>query len=158
MGLPEFPVEGGCSCGAVRYRLTASPLSVYNCHCKDCQRYSGAGWSMSMIVPTSAFEISGETVSYDRTADSGNVIRMNFCARCHGWMWNDPTSPEIKVARAGTLDDINWAQPVGNIWVTSKAAWAEIDPSLVNFPKGIADRTPLFDAWTQANQDEKDEH
>lgn len=153
MALPEFPVEGGCHCGAVRYRLNASPLSVYNCHCKDCQRFSGAGWSMSMVVRTGDFVVTGKAVRYDRTADSGNIIVMNFCAHCHGWVWNDLPGAEIKVVRAGTLDDIDWAAPVGNIWTSSKAAWAEIDPALVNFEKGAVDRTPLFDAWTRLYQD-----
>lgn len=153
MGLPDFPVAGGCQCGAVRYRLNAGPLSVYNCHCKDCQRFSGAGWSISMIVRDADFEVEGPTVQYRRTADSGNVIVMHFCANCHGWMWNDPPSPGIKVVRAGTLDDIDWAVPVGNIWTDSKAAWAGIDPHLVNFPKGAVDRTPLYDAWTRLHQD-----
>ncbi|HEY8574753.1 MAG TPA: GFA family protein [Devosia sp.] len=151
MALPKFPVEGGCVCGQVRYRLKALPLSVYNCHCKDCQRFSGAAWSMSMIVRDEDFELlSGQLEQYRRTADSGNIITMNFCANCHGWIWNDPPTPGIKVARAGTLDDMHWARPVGNIWVDSKAEWADIDPGLVNFGKGIADRTPLFDAWTRA--------
>ncbi len=154
--MQEFPVEGGCQCGAVRYRLTASPLSVYNCHCKDCQRFSGAGWSISMIVREEDFQIlSGDIARYERRADSGNIIAMNFCAHCHGWMWNDPPAKGIKVARAGTLDDIDWAKPVGNIWTDSKAAWAEIDPALVNFTKGASDRTPLFDAWTRSQQDNR---
>jgi hypothetical protein len=153
MVLPDFPQEGGCQCGAVRYRLKASPLSVYNCHCKDCQRFSGAGWSMSMIVRNEDFSSEGETVRYDRMADSGNVIGMNFCANCHGWLWNDPPAGNIKVVRAGTLDDIDWAAPIGNIWTDSKAKWAQVDPSLVNFEKGAVDRTPLFDAWTRAHQD-----
>ncbi len=154
MALPEFPVEGGCQCGAVRYRLTASPLSVYNCHCKDCQRFSGAAWSMSMIVRDEDFELlSGAIARYERVADSGNVIGMNFCANCHGWVWNDPPARGIKVARAGTLDNMDWAAPVGNIWTESKAAWVEIDPGLVNFPRGAVDRTPLFTAWIQSRQE-----
>jgi hypothetical protein len=154
MGLPEFPQEGGCQCGAVRYRLRASPLSVYNCHCKDCQRFSGAAWSMSMIVRDDDFELlDGATARYERLADSGNIIGMNFCAHCHNWLWNDPPAPGVKVVRAGTLDDINWAAPVGNIWTDSKASWAVIDPQHVNFPRGAVDRTPLFDAWTRAQQD-----
>ena len=72
---------------------------------------------------------AGETASYERKADSGNVIVMNFCAHCHGWLWNDPPAPGIKVVRAGTLDDIDWAAPVGNIWTDSKAAWVDIDPA-----------------------------
>lgn len=155
MGLPDFPVEGGCQCGAVRYRLSASPLSVYNCHCKDCQRFSGAGWSMSMIVRDTDFAVAGAIETYERHAESGNVITMNFCAHCHGWLWNDPPAPGIKVVRAGTLDDLDWAAPVGNIWTQSKAAWAAIDPALVNFTKGAIDRQPLYDAWTQSNDKDK---
>jgi hypothetical protein len=153
MRLPEFPVAGGCCCGAVRYSLKASPLSVYNCHCKDCQRYSGAAWSISMIVRDEAFVVeSGRTDVYDRKADSGNVIAMHFCAECHTWLWNAPPQPGITVLRAGSLDDMDWAEPVGNIWTDSKAAWVKIDPQLTNFSKGIADRTPLFAAWTRAHE------
>jgi hypothetical protein len=57
------------------------------------------------------------------------------------------------VVRAGTLDDLDWAAPVGNIWTDSKAAWVDINPHLVNFNKGAVDRTPLFEAWTRAHQD-----
>ncbi|MBN9333686.1 GFA family protein [Devosia sp.] len=154
MALPDFPVEGGCQCGGARYRLKASPLSVYNCHCKDCQRFSGAGWSMSMIVRNADFELlQGEIARYDRKAESGNVIAMNFCAHCHGWLWNDPPAADIKVVRAGTLDDIDWAAPVGNIWTDSKAAWTHIDPAFVNFARGALDRTPLFEAWTRSHQE-----
>lgn len=104
---------------------------------------------MSAIVRDGDFELlSGEVDQYRRTADSGNVIVMNFCANCHGWLWNDPPAAGIKVVRAGTLDDIDWAEPVGNIWTDSKAAWAKIDPALVNFPGQAVDRQPLFDAWT----------
>ena len=153
MALPKFPVEGGCQCGAVRYRLKASPLTVYNCHCKDCQRFSGAACSISMIVRNENFELlSGQTVRYDRKADSGNVTAANFCAHCYGWLWNDPATPGIKVVRAGTLDNMDWAEPVGNIWTDSKAAWAKINPKHANFPKQAVDRTPLFDAWTRHNQ------
>ena len=149
MSLPEFPVEGGCQCGAVRYRLTASPQTVYNCHCKDCQRFSGAAWSMSMIVRDSDFEPAGETVRYEKQADSGRVISMNFCPNCHGWLWNVPPAPGIVVLRAGSLDDMDWAAPIGNIWTGSKAAWVDIDPALVNFPGQATDRQPLYDAWTR---------
>jgi hypothetical protein len=110
---------------------------------------------MSMFVRDEDFEVlSGQTVRYDRKADSGNVVAMNFCSHCHGWLWNNnPALPGIKVARAGTLDNMDWAEPIGNIWTDSKAAWAKIDPELVNFPKQTVDRTPLFDAWTRHNQD-----
>ncbi len=149
MDLPEFPVEGGCQCGAVRYRLKASPLTVYNCHCKDCQRFSGSAWSMSMPVRSEDFEqLSGKVDTYERVADRGRHIVMNFCAHCHTWLWNNPPAPGLVIVRAGSLDDMGWAKPIGNIWTDSKAAWVEIDPTLTNFPGQAADRQPLYDAWT----------
>jgi hypothetical protein len=108
---------------------------------------------MSMVVADESFAVSGSTDRYNRHAESGNVIAMHFCAHCHGWVWNEPPSPGIKVVRAGSLDDLDWAAPVGNIWTDSKAAWVRIDPELVNFPKGAIDRTPLFQAWTRSHQD-----
>ena len=150
MTLPSFPVEGGCQCGAVRYRLTAPPLAVYNCHCRDCQRSSGATHSMSMPVQRSIFEhLSGRLAAYDKPADSGRVVRMLGCAECGTKVWNEPLSaPDLLIVKPGTLDDMSWAVPVGNIWTASRAPWAEIDAALVNFTGQPADRQALYDAWT----------
>lgn len=149
MKLPRFPVEGGCQCRAVRYRITASPLGVYNCHCRDCQRSSGGTHTMSMFMKREHVElIGGELVAFDKPADSGRVVRMLGCAHCGTKVWNEPLSfTAILVVRPGTLDDMSWAVPVGNIWTASKAPWVEIDETLVNFPGQPPDRQPLFDAW-----------
>ncbi|MEO5806954.1 GFA family protein [Devosia sp.] len=150
MQLPEFPVEGGCQCGQLRYRLKASPLGVYNCHCKDCQRFSGAAWSMSAVVRRGDFElIAGTSETYLNTADSGRQVAMHSCPKCHTRVWNEPlAATDIYVLRAGTLDDMDWAVPIGSIWTDSKAAWVEIDPAQVNFPGQAPSREPLYAAWT----------
>jgi hypothetical protein len=151
MKLPEFPVEGGCQCRTVRYRITAPPLGVYNCHCRDCQRSSGGTHTMSMPVRRETAElIRGEVVAFDKAADSGRVVRMLGCARCGTKIWNEPLSfSEIVVVKPGTLDDMSWAVPVGNIWTASKAPWVKIDDALVNFPGQPPDRQPIYDAWTK---------
>jgi hypothetical protein len=84
-----------------------------------------------MIVRNQHFEpLSGQTVRYDRKANSGNVSPMNFCAHCHGWVWNDPAIPGIKVVRAGTLDTMDWAEPIGNIWTDRKPDMSESRPGI----------------------------
>jgi hypothetical protein len=55
--------------------------------------------------------------------------------------------------KPGTLDDMSWCVPVGNIWTASRVPWMEIDETLVNFPGQPADRQPLFDAWARAVAD-----
>lgn len=150
--LPAFPVEGGCQCGAVRYRLTGPPLGVYACHCKDCQRLSGAAFSMSMPIRREHVELlRGTLVAFDKTADSGRVVRMLGCGECGIRVWNEPLSaPGVFIVKPGTLDDSTWAQPVGNIWTRSRVPWVEIDEGLVNFPGQPPDRKPLYDAWDKA--------
>lgn len=153
--LPAFPVEGGCQCGAVRYRISASPLSVYNCHCRDCQRSSGGTHSISMPTRRDDFEhVTGAITTFDKSADSGRVVRMLGCANCGTKLWNEPlASPAMVVVKAGTLDDPGWAVPVGNIWTNSALPWVRIDETQVNFAGQPPDRQPLFDAWTKATAD-----
>jgi hypothetical protein len=152
MKLPVFPVEGGCVCGAVRYRLAAPPLGVYSCHCKDCQRSSGSTHSMSMPVKREHIELmSGELNAFDKTADSGRVVRMLGCPRCGTRLWNEPQANlSLRILKPGTLDDSGWAVPVGNIWTASKATWVTLDERQVNFAGQPADRQPLYDAWQRA--------
>jgi hypothetical protein len=75
--------EGGCQCGAVRYRLVGEPLDLYACHCRECQRQSGSAFGMSLIVPADAFRLlSGELASFTRTCDSGGTLECSFCRSC----------------------------------------------------------------------------
>lgn len=150
MSLPEFPVEGGCVCGAVRYRLKASPLAVYNCHCKDCQRSTGGAFQVTMPVKRGDIElIAGTLAAYIVTADSGRQIAQMSCPTCHTRIWNEPqAAPELIMVRAGTLDDMSWAVPVGNVWADRKQPWVTIDPALVNFAGQAPSREPLYAAWS----------
>ena len=149
LSLPAFPVEGGCLCGAVRYAVKASPLTVYNCHCKDCRRTSGAAYTMSMPADRRHVALlKGELVDYDKRADSGRIIRMRGCPHCGVRVWNEPQSfPDIFVVKPGTLDDMGWAVPIGNIWTNSRCPWIEIDPALVNFEAQPLSREPLYERW-----------
>lgn len=155
MDLPQFPIEGGCVCGRVRYRLKAAPLTVYRCHCKDCQRTSGAAYSMSAIVPIENVELlRGELVAYDKTADSGRHMDMMRCRNCGTLIWNAaPGGGGILVLKPGTLDDMGWAEPVGNIWTASKAAWMQIEPDAVNYPgQATPNRDRLIAAWDERHR------
>lgn len=149
MKLPQFPVQGGCQCGAVRYRLKAAPLGVYACHCKDCQRFSGTSHTLSMIVNIGDAElIKGTLAGFDKAADSGRTVRMLGCADCGTKIWNAPlASPTMLVLKPGTLDDASWAAPVGNIWTERALPWVTIDPDVPNFSGQPSNRQPLFDAY-----------
>ncbi len=149
ISLPEFPVAGGCHCGAVRYELRGRPLGVYNCHCKDCQRFSGAGYAMSMVVRKADLRVTrGTPHTYSKTADSGRVALMHGCGDCGTRLWNEPlASPDLLIVKPGTLDDSSWAVPAGNIWVDRRLPWIAIDESLPGFPGQPQSRDALYAAW-----------
>ncbi|WP_417309623.1 GFA family protein [Devosia sp.] len=150
--LPEFPIEGGCVCGAVRYRLSGPPLAAYNCHCTDCQRASGGNYTVSLPTPAERAEvISGELEAFDKPADSGRTVRMQRCAKCGTNVINVPlAAPSTVIVKAGTLDDPSWLRPIGNIWTDSRHPAVLIDETLVNFPGQPPDRQALYDAWEAA--------
>jgi len=152
--LPKFPVEGGCQCGALRYRIKAAPLCVYSCYCKDCQRFSGTTHTLSMVIRAEDGEvIKGRMQGFDKLADSGRTIRMMGCADCGTRIWNEPlATPEYLVVKPGTLDDLSWIEPIGAIWTESRPAWVALDAEAPNFPGQPPSRQPLIDAWQAAHK------
>ncbi|HUO89276.1 MAG TPA: GFA family protein, partial [Rhizomicrobium sp.] len=100
-------IEGGCRCGAVRYKVKADRLpNVYACHCRDCQTWSGSAFSLQFIVPEDALDVTGEPHLYERTSDDGERIsRQRGCTKCITRVYNTNTRrPGMAVVRAGTLD------------------------------------------------------
>ena len=131
------PFAGGCLCGAVRYRVTAEPLTVYACHCTDCQKRTGSAFGLSMIVPReSLVRERGEPVASHVEMPDGRVKTGKFCAACGGVLWGDPPkAPAISIVRPGTLDDASWVRPVAHIWTSSAQTGTVYEPDAVKFEK-----------------------
>ena len=78
---PEL--EGGCACGAVRYRLSSKPMFVHCCHCRDCQRQTGSAFVLNALIETDRVEIlSGETQAVPVPTDSGRPHVIHRCPTC----------------------------------------------------------------------------
>src|SRR5215207_5931033 len=89
--LPDFPVAGGCQCGVIRYELSGPPLAVYNCHCKDCQRFSGGTHTMSMVVKRETLRLTAGTLKpREKVAQSGRIAVTMRCPECGTLIWNEP--------------------------------------------------------------------
>jgi hypothetical protein len=126
--LPPLPLEGGCSCGAVRYRVTAVPLTFYLCHCTECQRHTSSAFGESLRVNAACFEAAGNVRLIEREAASGRRRQGWFCPVCGVRIWHGATgSDEINI-KAGTLDDTRWLVPAGHIWVQSKQPFVVLEP------------------------------
>jgi hypothetical protein len=123
--MAALPLEGGCQCGALRYRVSAAPLMVYNCHCTNCQRIGGGAFSTPVTIVENAFAFtSGEPAKIAWTSDAGTKRWGWYCGACGSRIAHGQT-PAIGVLslRGGTLDDTSWIEPVGDIWVKSAQPW-----------------------------------
>ena len=123
--------EGGCGCGAVRYRIEGEPIVLAVCHCTECQKQSGSAFGMSLIVKTESFSISGETKVFRRIAESGNPIDCYFCPTCGVRVYHDPKklSGTYNV-KPGTLDERDWLAPAVQVWTKSKQPWVTLPSDL----------------------------
>jgi hypothetical protein len=83
-------MEGGCACGAVRYRLKSAPMFVHCCHCHDCQRQTGSAFVLNALIEADRVEVlSGETVPVSMPTDSGKPHLIYRCPKCQTAMWSE---------------------------------------------------------------------
>ena len=122
-------LEGGCQCGAVRYRVTGAPLTYYACHCWECRKQSASAFGLSFWVKRSDFELtSGELKFWERPADSGDTTVCAFCPDCGSRLYHfGRHTPDTLSLKAGALDDTAGLVPVGHIWTRGKQDWVDLD-------------------------------
>ena len=148
----KLPLTGGCQCGAVRYEIAAEPITVYACHCRDCQRQTGAAFALSMVVPRASIAITQGTPAQwlrpGAVTASGTPTLCLFCGTCGARLYHLPErNPAVAVVKPGTLDDVSWLDSVGNIWTDSAQPWVRIAPDEVNFARQPPDFSALAAAW-----------
>lgn len=120
-------LDGGCLCGAVRYSASAPPLIQAVCHCRNCQRQAGSGWSMIVGVPAASLQVSGELKTYHDRGESGGDVRRQFCPTCGSPLFSHVgSSPDLVFIKAGTLDDTSRFAPQVQVWTDSKQHWIDI--------------------------------
>ena len=121
-----LPLEGGCFCGTIRYRIGAAPSFAMACHCTDCQQMTASAFSLGLVVPADGFALAhGAPRGINKVADSGGTATRYVCPSCATWTHTVTSgSPEVVVVRPSTLDDRNWVRPVAQIFTRSAHGWA----------------------------------
>ena len=120
--------EGGCACGAVRYRMTARPMFVHCCHCLDCQRQTGSAFVLNGIVETDRVAlVRGEPEPRRMPTDSGRPHDIYRCPDCGTALWSDYGGRSwLRFVRLGTLDEPHAFRPDVHIFTRSKVPWVRI--------------------------------
>ena len=145
----QLPLSGACQCRRVRYEINEEPLTVYACHCTECQRQSGSAFSLSMVVPRESITVvSGKPKEWLRAHESGRIISCIFCGDCGTRLYHNPrANMAITVVKSGTLDDAAQLRPVGHIWTRSAQKWFAIPADAVTYDGQQPDMSRLIAAW-----------
>ena len=124
---PTQPREGGCLCGAIRYRFEGEPVAAVHCHCRDCQRVTGSGFATVFGVVAAEFVLAGveSLTNFSIDAQSGQQVTRQFCSRCGSALFTQAeNNPDLLWVKAGSLDDSDWLSPTDSCWTGSAATWA----------------------------------
>lgn len=125
------PVEGGCTCRQVRYRLTSRPLFVHCCHCRWCQRESGSAFALNAMIETDRVQLTaGQPEMVHTPSASGKGQQVARCPTCRVAVWSHyaGSGPVMAFVRVGTLDAPDTCPPDVHIFTASKQPWVVLPP------------------------------
>lgn len=125
----QFPIEGGCDCKAIRYRMQCKPLFVHCCHCKWCQRESGASFALNAMIESNFVDHLGAEPELIQTpSDSGLGQLIARCPACKIAVWSHYAGAGtiMSFVRVGTLDNPDFCPPDIHIFTVSKQPWLKL--------------------------------
>ncbi len=122
----RWPLEGGCDCRQVRYRMQSPPLFVHCCHCRWCQRETGASFALNALIESDRVPLlAGEVERVETPSGSGRGQQIARCPRCRIALWSHYAGlgQAVKFLRVGTLDEPDALPPDIHIFTASKQPW-----------------------------------
>jgi len=142
--------DGGCDCRHLRYRMLDAPLVVHCCHCRWCQRESGASFALNAMIESDRLRLlAGVPDMVDTPSDSGAGQQIARCPHCRIALWSHyaGAGPLVSFVRVGTLDEPDRLPPDIHIFTASKQPWVLIPPGM----KAVPEYYEREDMWSQAS-------
>ena len=121
--------EGGCLCGAVRFRCEGEPINVRICHCRNCQKAMGSPFYARALFAQSAVSVTGEPARYPSSA----ALDRLFCKTCGTRLFSWRTNGTVTGVSLAAFDDRNAFAPTEHIWVSEKMDWVKLDDGLLQY-------------------------
>ncbi|MGH8128060.1 MAG: GFA family protein [Gammaproteobacteria bacterium] len=123
--------DGGCTCGAVRYRMTSPPMFVHCCHCRWCQRETGTAFALNAMIEADRVTLLQGTPDIANTPSlSGKGQKIARCPTCRIALWSNyaGAGDALRFIRVGTLDEPDRVPPDIHIFTASKQPWVVLPP------------------------------
>lgn len=126
-----LPLHGACTCGAVRYQMTSMPLFVHCCHCRWCQRETGASFALNALIEADRVVLlQGEPEVVATPSNSGKGQNITRCPNCRIALWSNyaGAGDALRFVRVGTLNEPDRLPPDIHIFTASKQPWIVLPP------------------------------
>ena len=136
--------EGGCTCRAIRYRMTSKPMFVHCCHCRWCQRETGASFALNALIEATRVELlQGQPEVINTPSNSGKGQRISRCPVCRIALWSNygGLGDLVRFIRVGTLDEPDRCPPDIHIFTSSKQPWVVLPPGAHAVPEYYSSKT-----------------
>ncbi|HWO10884.1 MAG TPA: GFA family protein [Polyangiaceae bacterium] len=155
MAEAPFDLPGGCTCRAIRYRVTNTPLIVHCCHCRWCQRETGASFALNAMVEAEHVQlVAGEVDVVMTPSASGKGQKISRCPRCRVAVWSNYAGggDAVRFVRVGTLDEPDRLPPDVHIFTGSKQPWVVIPEGARSF----AEYYRASEVWAPASLERRE--
>ena len=162
MSIESTLFDGGCTCRFVHYRMTTRPLFVHCCHCRWCQRETGASFALNALIEADRVQLlQGEVEIINTPSNSGKGQKISRCPRCWIAVWSNyaGAGDAVRFIRVGTLDEPDRLPPDIHIFTASKQPWvvlpsnmpavAEYYRASERWPKESLERRAAILAWSE---------
>ncbi|MHA3915522.1 GFA family protein [Halovulum sp. GXIMD14793] len=158
-------MDGGCRCGAARYRLKGNPLIVHACYCRNCQRETGSVMAVDLLYEADRVRLlQGKVAEVTLDSGSGNGQIISSCPTCNTTLWSvyNGMGSYVRFIKAGTTDAPDRYRPDIHIFTRSKPKWMRLPEDAPAVPEFYNLRdvwtgqslNRLKDAWTKAEATE----
>ncbi len=144
-------MDGGCTCGHIRYRLIGPPMIVHACHCRWCQRETGTAHALNAVYEADrVVHLGGDPELILTPSASGNGQMIARCPNCRISVWSNykTAGPLARFVRVGTLDEPDLLPPDIHIFTSTKQKWVALPPS----EKAVAEYYNPAEIWTTENR------
>jgi len=126
---------GGCACRAIRYESPVAPMFTWICHCRECQRSTGAGGAVNTVFDATDLKFTeGQPKYHQDTGTSGQKTHRGFCPECGSPIAAKADMfPQIQGISAASFDEPERLKLVANIWTSTAPPWDHLAPDLARF-------------------------
>jgi hypothetical protein len=123
-----------CHCRSLKVTVAGEPERIYLCHCKACQRRTGAIVHSGATYLNSQVRIEGEHRVYARMADSGYEIRFHFCPNCGSNVFFEGDKlPHLYGIMVGCFADPSFPLPTYSHFEEDKHGWLGLPAGIDHF-------------------------